>query len=1031
MAVRLQRLDGLMSSVRYSGGGQFCPTLVIGLGGSGINTARRVKRIQDSRYGPLRILRYLFVDTDQGAYAIHPELADVDPAEQASIVTTNATRVHDEVKRGLREEIASFLPDAVDVSILEHADGAGGIRPAGRFAFYNHLQHVYDNRLGPACADVLGVRALVDTSLAGAAARIDVSHSEPRVYIINSICGGTGSSAFLDMALLTRHLLRQSQVEPSIIGLFFLPSVFRNERAITPIYRETILANGYAGLMELEYFCDPNVGSHGWAFDYPQVGRVQVDRPIFDECYLIEGTNARGQQLATKDEVFEMTARSICVDIGSPVGARTRSAKRNTIAVLRTNPCRETGKLRLMNSLVTTGLRVPIEAMARHGGLHAARAIIRNHLVGFHPPLAELEGEIDVFLSANGLEERGRQDQLIERVLTGPDGHALSFSLGTERSELEADAEGAGLRGERGQAQYVSGWVGQKLEALRSSQLPRARTIANSNKPVVLREAVTAVRQQLEQYARQQGLARCQAFLEELITVFGVVVEELAQESRIHEEGRRNTENEIQSQREFLNRYGSLIDLVMRREDDERAMDSVLELTQRHGAAEITEIGRRAALDLLNSQAPIEGMMALLPQLQEWLRLVKDARSALTDAEKFIAGELDRRVMPTETASTYVLEQQLVPPSRFEELYRGANLGLPMLAQGAWKLLEADGSGDLAALERLRGYQDHPADLADLIAAEGGRELLQYLEQRANIMQVIHQQKDASESDAQYLQRQLQLMFDICHPFWTTSSPVGMDSYERFMAVTIPVRAADPRTSEVRQAVEQVVRQAGYTPELVETDYPFALEISTRAYGARAYYLGSTGEMKAKYEAKMEQPAVRGLVHMDRRFIDALPKLHPVPPDQAKLYFAWGLAYGYIARRGESYYLGVQRSHRDGRLVLTPRYQSDGPTITDLMDERWRGEPQQHLDEADLLAADRFQAMSQFTGSSDRVQQVIPLPDRYAQERGAQRVVEELTTYLQRIDEIFGKTDSPKLREQYADERAQIERYLKRLQGYG
>src|SRR5437773_10340580 len=153
MPVRFRHVEEMAGSVRCTGGGQFCPALVMGVGGSGTNTTRRVKRILDERYGPLGILRYLFADTDQAAYASAPQLADTGPAEQASLVSLNAVQVYGETQRGLWPQIAAFLPEDVDVGILRNADGAGGIRPVGRFALFSQFQRFYNNGLVTAVSD--------------------------------------------------------------------------------------------------------------------------------------------------------------------------------------------------------------------------------------------------------------------------------------------------------------------------------------------------------------------------------------------------------------------------------------------------------------------------------------------------------------------------------------------------------------------------------------------------------------------------------------------------------------------------------------------------------------------------------------------------------------------------------------------------------------------------------------------------------------------------------------------------------------
>jgi hypothetical protein len=53
-----QSVQKSFSAVQYCEGGQFRPTLVVGLGGSGVETARRVKRILHERYQVDNLIRF-------------------------------------------------------------------------------------------------------------------------------------------------------------------------------------------------------------------------------------------------------------------------------------------------------------------------------------------------------------------------------------------------------------------------------------------------------------------------------------------------------------------------------------------------------------------------------------------------------------------------------------------------------------------------------------------------------------------------------------------------------------------------------------------------------------------------------------------------------------------------------------------------------------------------------------------------------------------------------------------------------------
>jgi hypothetical protein len=275
-------------------------------------------------------------------------LADVQDDEKVAMFIRNPWKILQEVRQGIGElaKWQDWLPEQLDVGILRHAIGAGGIRPVGRFALFASLQEVW-GRLNSALGDILAIEQQLRMTLSDQAERVTVHYSEPRIYIVGSLCGGTGSSLFLDIAVLVRHCLRQiaPDAQPSIVGVFFLPSVFANEPTLSSDidFLSILQANGYAALKELEHFCDGEaLQSQPFTFRYPQIGDVTVKAPVYDEDFVVENGTPDGRILSRKKEVFEMVARSLLVDIGSPFGSRLRAARANFETVLQMKRCPQT-----------------------------------------------------------------------------------------------------------------------------------------------------------------------------------------------------------------------------------------------------------------------------------------------------------------------------------------------------------------------------------------------------------------------------------------------------------------------------------------------------------------------------------------------------------------------------------------------------------------------------------------------------------------------------------------------------------------
>lgn len=131
-------------AVEYHERGEVRPTLVVGLGGSGVYTARRLKQLIQERYDTENLIRFLYIDTDQGAMAQEPNLAEAESDEIVSLSIAHPEQIVDEWRRdGSLHPYLEFLNGEVNVGLLRNADGAAGIRPIGRFGFHASFESVY------------------------------------------------------------------------------------------------------------------------------------------------------------------------------------------------------------------------------------------------------------------------------------------------------------------------------------------------------------------------------------------------------------------------------------------------------------------------------------------------------------------------------------------------------------------------------------------------------------------------------------------------------------------------------------------------------------------------------------------------------------------------------------------------------------------------------------------------------------------------------------------------------------------------
>ncbi|MFA0771044.1 MAG: hypothetical protein REDVDVYQ_001564 [Candidatus Fervidibacter sp.] len=864
MAVTIRALEELVGQLQLAEQVEVAPTLVIGLGGSGTWTARRLKELMRQRYGIIPLIRFLFVDCDQGAFTSQPELADVQDNEKIALFIRNPWKILQEVRQGIGEERAKWqdwLPEQLNVSALYDARGAGGIRPVGRFALFASLQEVW-GRLNSALREILAIEQQLRTTLRDQAEQVQVTvhYSEPRIYIIGSLCGGTGSSLFLDIAVLVRHCLRQiaPDAKPSIVGVFFLPSVFANEPTLSSDidFLSILQANGYAALKELEHFCDwEALQSQPFTFRYPQIGDVTVNAPVYDEDFVVENGTPDGRILSRKEEVFEMVARSLLVDIGSPFGARLRAARANFETVLQRKYCPQTNKARLIHSLGMTSVAVPIDEIVKRGASQWLRRLLTDHVLGQELSADELKGEVDSFLQANQLEERGNRNDLLEHLLTR-DGEVLTYTLPRTREELEREAGGSELQ----QAHYVANWIEQEMNRLRTQLLKEAQRLVEENKITVLRDATTKIAERLMGLIQQKGLRAVRQFVGELRLAFQTVRDELLREQQEYDQNIKGAlENAIDNHVAFLRGlqglWGSLKALGRA---DEQAMDEALHRLQEYGNAELLSVARKAALELLGS--------SLLRKLEEWEQALEQAIRKLNELERQCGEGMHTRLPSTPTGSTYVLEQWVIKPDEFDDYLQDIALDLATYRDALWQELGSDFEKVVSTL------QEKSVDaLLEKLAQVIGKPLRDALADRLNILRVIQEKQQQFETI-------LRAMLQVCQPFWRAPRDgIGGVGYRTFFAITVPVSKDESQFREMEQTIQKLAQEyqpTEYQFETVHSGYSFAIEMCVRFYGARAFWITTTALMRQAYERERRSPKNRGLLHIDRRFPDLLPDLY-------------------------------------------------------------------------------------------------------------------------------------------------------------
>lgn len=297
------------------------PTVLIGLGGTGKEVLRRLRRMFYEKYRMvgLPVMEYLWFDTDIRNIDIMENETDLlDRRIDFSAREKIDGRIMPQELEGYRNNkgmyphIWSWFPEALDsLPSTAITQGAGQIRPCGRLAFFHHYDKLREeierkvNRVQSAEARTEMVRIFPD---------YDADPNDLEIVLVTSIAGGTGSGSFIDMGFLCRDLFPNAVCTAHLV----LPSVFDE---IVGGARQTTRANGFAALKELEHYMQPHFDaqstgdSHFTQHKFEWDGSEHsVPAPPFSTVYLLDDSNLAGVRIADFSDVFQMIAEFLLLD---------------------------------------------------------------------------------------------------------------------------------------------------------------------------------------------------------------------------------------------------------------------------------------------------------------------------------------------------------------------------------------------------------------------------------------------------------------------------------------------------------------------------------------------------------------------------------------------------------------------------------------------------------------------------------------------------------------------------------------------
>jgi hypothetical protein len=307
-------------------------TICIGLGGTGRDVLMRIRRLIVDRYGDLSnlpIVSFIHIDTDKAATQVtgirtgstyHGVDLSFKEAEKVSATMSSnevtmfvqgLERRSEYTRHGPYDHIGRWFPPQLLRNIKAVEEGAKGIRPVGRLAFFHNYQKI-KTAIESAERRTRGH----DSLLLKAGLTVEPGLS---IFVVGSLCGGTGSGMFLDIAYSLRHLYGDQSAK-IFSYLVISPELYGNAPSMS--------ANTYAALKELNYYSTPGTQFEAF-YDVPNLAFIQEQRPPFDYTYLVSSQTRGEYSILVQGKLCNVIAHKIAMDFSSELAPAIKGSRDN------------------------------------------------------------------------------------------------------------------------------------------------------------------------------------------------------------------------------------------------------------------------------------------------------------------------------------------------------------------------------------------------------------------------------------------------------------------------------------------------------------------------------------------------------------------------------------------------------------------------------------------------------------------------------------------------------------------------------
>lgn len=807
------------------------PTLLIGLGGTGQKVLVQLKARFIRNYGQVPpAVEFLCFDTDQSAEQTQvdgqiirltgdSELVNIGGVQTANIVS-NLDK-YPAIASWITEDKERLPKGAITM-------GAKQVRPLGRLSLFWHVEKIYNKIFA-------SVQRLTDLKLGSEKRGINV-------FVISSVCGGTGSGIIIDVAYLTRNAMEKAGVDPEfcyVNGLLALPSVFPN------VDKNGIESNAFACLRELDYYMEAE-----WSVEYgnPRVPGFAISgRRPFNIVYLIDSRNEQGQGLPGLDEVAPMLAEAIYLQVSSQVGNANNSAFDN-VSVLASRTLNHDENREVptaYSSLGTATLIFPVAKIIELCANRLGRELLSGEILNKDIPSSRVDASISSFMQANQIDI----DNLLQQVARDVKNNIMRIALDPRQLDRFKEAEIFGAT----QA-YLS-----KTENMVDNEYSQALEL---NRKTLNEKFSKALEENINRELDDPsgGLLLALAFLQrldkDLVTIRGTLEKERGENDQKRD---RSQAAMAQTQTAFSQSFRS--GAIGRSSRIKETRNRHIEMYQSYLVARFEARKREVAI-------------ALLASLSTNIQNLRTSVQRTIDRLQFAQSQFDQYVDKNgsgKSRTDFILAQDITSDNDIDQYYKQYFDGLG--AKPAAGLL--DSKGPLHTWLNLE--QDA---LADKIISHA-RSVFEPLRQDITIENIILQKKDQLDP-----RKRLMDLVNRSVPFWMyrTAGVLGQDwaGEEKIVVIGVP----DKDKSIYKDIVEK-------GQQLTSTFAPHEITVLQTKHGVPLFALTQYKDFKSSHDFVLSR-RIKPLY--------VFPEVRP-GGEKAKQIFALGIAFGFIFKSGVYYHI--------------------------------------------------------------------------------------------------------------------------------